>query len=380
MAHSADVLASTLQDLAPKYSELFLKGIPLFSYIIGKQSTSEGTSGGLNKYKLKGPWHEFAVVKGGPGAMSTIQDGSELIRSTRRQQAVRGKEYPAFLAYHYQVPAKDLMLLGGPQDFVRIAESYPQYALADAKSIVSRQLARGASSAGSDPVSNGANGIFTLNGSQSYSPEGTSRTGLFQWAAKASQTGTVHDLPLHSAATNPTTGWYHQYDNITSFGADGMKRYRTMVSTSNQEGLQLEGKGVDLVCCDLATYQNMLEAVGETIQTIDNASYPLAEHLNRDGFKVGPVDWYWDPDIDITDTTAFTNANAQLGVAYVLNTSHFEVIFRSNEQVGGNGFFDMREHVLIPDQLAYQYRILSMFNVVCKSLRHQGVLTGGAQE
>jgi len=380
MAISADVVASALQDLSPKFTELFLKGIPLFSYIVGSPE-GNGAKGGLSKYKLKGPYKEFIVLKGGVGDSTGIRQGNELLRSQRRQQALRGNEYSFLHIYHYDIPGKDLAEASGPMDLGKIIDSYPEIAVADDKALVSKQIARGASSAGSTGVSAGASGFFTLNGNQSYDPQGTSRTGLFQYKTPSTQTATVHGIPMAGAASSPTAGWFHQFANISSFALDGMRQYRLLVAKANQEGLTLTGGGVNLVCSDIGTYNNMLEHMDDKITMIDKAGYPLAKHLNREGFKVGNVDWYWDPDIDITDTTAFTSAEARLGVAYVLNTSKFDLLIQANHaDIVGNGLFDMRQPVPIPDQFAWQFRIVSNFNICCTSLRHQGVLTGGSVE
>lgn len=380
MAHNADLLVSALTHLEPKVAETFMQGIPTFSYIIGKQ-TGEGASGGkLNKFKLEGPYLEFIVQKNGPGQGITLEQGDESIHGSRRQGTARGNEFTGYMMYYYNVPGIDFAESGGKQDIGKIIDNYPMVAIDDMKQAFNRQLVAGKAFAGTDPVTNGFTGLATLNGNQGYRPKGENRTGLLVPAARASQTGTTHNLPRDAAASNPTTGWYNQFDTISSFAVDGMRKYRTMVQTANQQGLSLDGSGVDLVCCDLGTFQNMLEEMGDMIIEIDKANYPLAKYLNRDGFKVGNVDWYWDPDIDLTDTTAF-NATQQTGLAYVLNTSKFHLFYQAGHaSMTGTGLFDMGEPIPLPDQDGFQFRIKTNLNFYCESLRHQGVLVGGAQE
>lgn len=381
MAISADVLASALQHLTPRFTELFLRGIPLFAYLIGKQLGTGAGGGNLEQFSLDGPYLEFNVLKGGPGQITAIRDGTELINSQRSQQLVRGNEYPFMHLYHYLVPIKDLMEAGGKNDLAKLISKYPEVAVAHNKQLVNRQIARGAGSSGSSSGDQGTNGIFTLNGLHPYSPQGTSRTGLFQFAAPASQTATVHGLAMQGNASG-VTGWYHQYDHVNSFRADGMRRWRAGVQKANQEGLMLQPGGIDLICSDQASFLNMLDAVDEKVVIIDKEKYPLAQYLNRQGYKMDDgSDWYWDPDIDLTDTTSFSTAATQAGVTYCLNTQFFKLLIQNqNKEAGGTGMFDMRPHIELPNQPAWQFRILSYWNVYCESLRNQLVLTGTAQE
>lgn len=371
MPISPDVLASALQDLKPKYEELFLKGHALLAYILDKQD--------VEKHKMQGPYREFTVLKGGPGTGTGIRYGSELLRSTRKNQAVRGNEYCYRYIYHFDVPGKDLAEASGKMDLARIIDSYPEVSIADARQRFSRQTVRGSASSGQDPDGTGADGFVTLNGSQTYSPQGTARTGIFQYSA--TQTATVFGLPMNDASSAPTTGWKHQYTHVDSFSLTGCKTARTLMTRANQEGMSLEGGGIDLVLSDEGTYQNLLEFLDERVIEIDKINYPPAQYLNRDGIKFGGADWYWEPDIDITDTTSFSNTNAQLGVAYMLNTSKWELMLMANNaDKAGNGLFDLQSPIPVPDQDAFQYRVITNLNFLCSSLRHQALMTGGSQE
>lgn len=378
MAYSAELLATTLVHLEPKITDLWTRSTPAFSYFIGKKAGQ--ASGQIPKFKLEGPYMEFMVAKGGPGSMQTFETGDELITAGRRQQHLRGSEFTAYMMYTYNLPGMELSDSGGKMDIGKVVETGPLRSLEDMRQIMNRQLVAGTSFVGTDPVSNGATGLITLNGNAGYSAKGTSRTGILKAATVANQTGSTHGLPEASAASNPTAGWYNQYDAISSFSVDGMRKYRTMIQTINSQGVGLEGEGVDLVLCDQGTYQNMLEALDDKIQLIDKVDYPLARHLTNEGFRLNGVDWYFEPDINLTDTAAFS-ATQRTGLAYILTSSNWHMFYNEGHksQVGG-AFFDMKDWILLSDMDAYQFRIKCNFNFYCDSKRHQGVLVGGAEE
>ena len=108
MAISPDVLATALQELMPSYSELFVTWHPVLEKILNK--------GNLDRDVLGGPYREFAVVTDGPGQVTQILTGSEVIAGGRRQNAVRGNTYAPRLIYAFDVPGKDLAEANGAMD------------------------------------------------------------------------------------------------------------------------------------------------------------------------------------------------------------------------------------------------------------------------
>ena len=81
MAISPDVVATALQDLAPGYSELFTLWHPIMERVVKKGNIDRGT--------LKGPYKEFVVVTDGPGQVTQVLTGSEVIAGGRRQVDLR---------------------------------------------------------------------------------------------------------------------------------------------------------------------------------------------------------------------------------------------------------------------------------------------------
>jgi hypothetical protein len=373
MSYSVDVLNSTLVDLLPRYEELFIRHHPLLAYIL------KGSK--VEKSKLKSAYREFTVVTGGPGQGTGLPTGNETLSSSRRNVGLRGREYGYRYIYHFAVPGKDLAEASGEQDYARIIDNYPSLAVADAKEIFARQTMRGSASSGSDDAGTEASGFLTLNGDQTYNPQGLgARTGIFQYAAPASQTATVHDLPMQGAASSPTTGWYHQYGHIGSFSLEGLKTMRTLATRANQQGETLEGGGIDLLLGDEGSFQNYIEAMDDKVIEVDKINNPAAKFINRQGVKFGTADFYWEPEIDITDTTSFSSANPQDGVIYGLNCSKWELFnVGNNSDKATKGNWDMVTPTApLPDQDAWQWRLIAYLNFCCHSLRNQFCMTGGA--
>lgn len=132
MAISPDVLATALNELMPSYSNLFIKWHPLLEKVM------EG--GNMDRATLKGPKREFAVVTDGPGTVTEVATGTEIIAGGRSQNAHRGNVIAPRLIYAFDVPGKDLAEANGEMDLARILQNYPELALADFHELISNQL------------------------------------------------------------------------------------------------------------------------------------------------------------------------------------------------------------------------------------------------
>ena len=368
MAYSADILASTLQDLVPGWVDLYTRNHPLWDRI--------KKGGGFNKRALKGPWMEFAVLTGGPGQAVTDRSGSTVLAGTRAQNLKRGIEYPARLIYYFAVPEKDLEEADTAYDFANLVEEYGEAGMADLMERMSDQVARGASSAGSDPSGGGVEGFVTLNGDTNYTPVSASsqRTGIFEFATVANQNDTVHDLPKQGAASNPTTGWYHQYGSISTFQLNGRRVMRTVRDRANQQGASLDG-GIDLLLGDDGSYQNYAENLDDQViaAVVENDK---GQGKVREGLKFGTAVFFSEPSIDLTDTTAF-GATARTGVIYMFCSRDWEM-FTVGSKNGGKDLFRVHDPIPVPDQPLIHYRMSAYANMYCRNLRRQGVVTGGA--
>ena len=129
----------------------------------------------MDRSVLKGPFREFVVVTGGPGQVTQIVSGSEVVAGGRNQRAVRGDTFAPRLIYAFDVPGKDLAEANGELDLARIIQHYPELALSDFHERIAAQTSSGTGA--------GVGGFLTLNGNTTYSPNGTARPGVIEFAA-----------------------------------------------------------------------------------------------------------------------------------------------------------------------------------------------------
>ena len=197
MAFSPDVLTTALQELMPGFSETFTKFHPAFDAIIQKG----------NKRQAQGPYIQFALVPDGPGFLTQIVTGNEVIAGGRKQNAVRATEYAATMIYAYDVPGQDLREANNKMDLVELIRRYPERSLAEFHELIARQLVMG-------DVTD-ANNFLTWNGDATYDPKGLGgQQGIFEFNSAATQNDVVFGVQKNSI-----TGWHNQYQHIASFTA-----------------------------------------------------------------------------------------------------------------------------------------------------------------
>jgi hypothetical protein len=353
MAISPDVFASVLQELTPGYSEMFTKWHPLMENVVlrGNVPNSQG----------QGPYREFAVVTGGPGRVTQINSGSELVRGGRRQNAIKGNAYAPRQIYVFDVPKKDLADANGKQDLVQLIKRYPETALSDFHERISNQVASG----NGEDVS----GFMTLNGNATYSPDGTSRAGVFKPEATGLQTGTV--FGLDKAAVD---GWNHQYANITGFGSDGRRQLRKAYYAASRQGSKTDGL-VDLLLADEGTYLNYLDDLDDQVRVVNGkVSGDSAPNDVRQGIAFMNAMMYLEDSIQL-DQFADNAAN---GVCYMLHTASWQKWTKGGAGPETKGDFVVEGPIDLPDGDMVRYRIILNMNFYCDHLRRNALVTGGA--
>lgn len=356
MSISADVLATALQELMPSYSETFTKWHPLNERILLK--------GNMDRNVLTGPYREFTVVTDGPGNVTQILNGNEVIAGGRRQTGVRGNTYAPRLIYAFDVPGKDLAEANGAQDLAKILKNYPELAMSDLHERLAKQLGTGN---GTD-----VGGFLTLNGESTYNPNGTSQTGVFEYAATGSQSNTVFGLAKASV-----DGWVNQYEHISAFSVEGRAKLRKAFFAASRQGAKTTGN-VDLMLGDEASYLNYLDDLDDQVQVsvIKNDTSP---NNVRQGVKFLTADFFLDDAIDISATSYFTSAASQAGVIYGLKTPtwhSYTLGHDSSKETKGD--FAVRGPFRVPDQDMFRYEIVLNMGIHCDQLRSNFVVTGGA--
>lgn len=365
MGYSADVIAGTLQDLQPGFEYLYTLDHPFLDRL--------HKGGRIGNYKLKGRELLFDVLTGGPGQGLTDRFGGAIVSGARRQNLQQGNEQPARLVYYFDVPHKDEDDSDGVLAMAGIVKKYGEAALYDVREMCARQYMAGSSSASTDPVG-GFDGLVTFNGTQTYDPQGTARTGVFEANAPASQTATVFGLAKQGAASG-VTGWYHQYAHISSFRSHGRKTLRSQRDKANQQGASFSG-GMDLGLCDDGTYQNYAESLDNQV-TATVVENDKGQGKIREGLKLGDAAVFSEPSIDLTDT-AFSGVWLQ-GVFYGLTTGDWSLFFQGSKHNGpaAKHYFKVEPPIPLPDQLSDHFRLVTYQQLVCENLRRQVLVTGG---
>ena len=357
MAISPDVLASALQELMPGYSELFVKWHPILDRIVDK--------GNIDRSVATGPYREFAVVTDGPGTVTQILTGSEVIAGGRRQNAVRGNTYAPRLIYAFDVPGKDLAEANGAMDLARIIQHYPELALSDFHERIARQLAVG------DGLDVG--GFLTLNGSATYNPNGVARQGPLEFLSQAAQIAAGNTIFGLNKAT--TAGWYNQYGNITSFATNGRSTMRQVYFAAGRQGKTMGP--VDLMLGDEASYLNYIEDLDDHVR-ISKVEGERSPANVRQGVKFLDADFFLEDALDIS-AAAFAGTPAANGCIYLMKSASwyaYTMGHDANRETKGD--FAVRGPFRIPEQDVFRYEIVLNMGMNTNQLRCNGVVTGGA--
>ena len=379
MPISPDVLATALDELMPAYSELFVKWHPLLDKVLD--------GGNMDRATLKGPRREFAVVTGGPGTVTHVNTGSEIIAGGRSQNAHRGQVVAPRLIYAFDVPGKDLAEANGEMDLARILQHYPELALADFHERIAKQMGTGNGS--------GVGSFCTFNGNVKFNPDGTARDGFFSFRPSSAQQNKVHDLNSQGATSDAIDGWFNQYEDITSFAVDGRAQMRKAYFAASREGKTLGD--VDLMIGDEQSYLNYIEDLDDQVR-VTKVEGDKAPGQVRQGVKFLNADFYLDDAIDIAAATLASGGTGSAGTAttdsaasgYGLSATADGVIYGfktpcwysftlgHDASKETKGDFAVRGPFRIPDQDLYRYEIVLMMGLHTNQRRANFAITGAA--
>jgi len=364
---SPDVLASCLQELMPSYSELFTTWHPVLERIVLK--------GNLDRSVATGPFREFAVVTGGPGQVTQVVTGSEVIAGGRNQAAVRGDTYAPRLIYAFDVPGKDLAEANGEMDLARIIQHYPELALSDFHERIAEQVAQG--------TGNGVGGFATLNGNATYSPNGAARSGAIKFGTRAAQEagGLGPNDNRYGLQSGTTDGWYNQFADIPAagFAASNGRNFMREVFFSASRQMKTLG-ACDLILGDEGSYLNYLDSLDEQVRIMSDTTKggDRAPKFIRQGVKFLEADFYLEDSIDITDPV-WNGSSAADGVMYYVNTNcWFAYTLGHDASRETKGDFSVRGPFRIPEQDLFRYEIVLNMGLNTNQLRANGAVTGGA--
>ena len=357
MPTNADVLNFATQKLIPKWTEQFYQHHPILDKVLLKGNIEKGTQGG--------PYLEFPVVTNGPGKVTRIETGSEVYSSTRRTVGTRGQIYCPRMVYSFIIPGKDLAEASGETAIARLIKVYPEAALMEFHEYIVSQIVNGNGS------TNNVEGMLTLNGDTTFNPQGTAVNGIMDFAAPGSQTDVVLGITKSS-----TTGWYNQYQTVSSFATDGRKQMRRVYWDGSMQGKQ--GGPVDLMIGDIASYNNYYDDLDDQVRYATSFKGETGKAV-RQGLMFQDAEFYVEPDLDTTLSQFSTSAVSSKGCVYFLKSDSWH-IYTQGEDTGmeTKGDFAFRGPVKVPGQDAWEWEIVLSMQLYCDRLNANGVVAGTA--
>lgn len=360
MATSADVLNFATQKLIPKWTEQFYQYHPVLDKIVLKGNIERGTQGG--------PYIEFPIVTNGPGQVTRIETGSEVYSSVRRTVGSKGTVYAPRMIYSFIIPGKDLAEASGETAIARLIKVYPEAALMEFHEMLSGQLVVGNGSG------DNVQGFLTLNGDTTYDTGGPTTTegGVFEFAAKASQTNNVFGIVKEGGASG-VTGWYNQYQEVTDFSTHGRYRMRRAYWDASVEGKS--GGPVDLMIGDVVSFNNYFEDLDTNVRYATEFKGESGANNVRQGLMFHDAAFYVEPSLDYTDS-AFSS---RTGVIYGLKSDTWHLYTQGEDaSKETKGDFAFRGPVKVPGQDAWEWEIVLSMQMYCDRLNANFCIDGTA--
>mgnify|MGYP003131774834 FL=1 len=350
MTISTELLNTTFADLRGPLVNSFVRSNELFEALNSKaRMPMEG-----------GTKIERSFSGGAPARGVGVYVGDELLNMTRRQQIRKFEVEPHRLVMAINIPKRELAQNSGKLAIIRLIEEYPQTSMEAAKADLNKFLLTGASRGLAFNTSE-LQGFLTLNG-QSISGIGTGVTnGLLDFVAPGSQSDVVQNVKKSSSYFH-----FNQYNDITSFSADGMTQLRKTYRQCAHYAGGI-GKGPDMIYMDDDTYTNFEDARSENVRVtlVDDK----IDKSNTLGLNLGLASVTSSIDLDRADFTAATAPRD--GVTYMLNTDYIEFPMLEAPNVS-----EFKERVGDQDVVTAIFAMQG--NLICTKLPAQGCVSGGA--
>ena len=355
MATNADVLNFATQKLIPKWTEQFYQHHPVLEKVILKGNIERSTQGG--------PYIEFPIVSNGPGAVTRIENGSEVYSSTRRTVGSRGQIYCPRMIYSFVIPGKDLAEASGETAIARLIKVYPEAALMEFHEYIVSQFVNG------DGATNNVQGFCTLNGDTTFNPQGNAVQGALDLRTVANQlTRTTFNITKTAA-----NGWHNQYQNVTSFATDGRSQMRRAYWDASLQGKQ--GGPVDVMLGDMVSFNNYYDDLDDQVRYQIKFDGEKGRGV-RQGLMFQEAEFYVEPELDYT-LAQFSSS--PVGVIYMLKADTWHLYNQGeNSSMETKGDFAFRGPVKVPGQDAWEWEIVLSMQMYCDRLNANAVVTGTA--
>ena len=346
MTISTELLNTTFADLRGPLVNSFVRSNELFEALNSKaRMPMEG-----------GTKIERSFSGGAPARGVGVYVGDELLNMTRRQQIRKFEVEPHRLVMAINIPKRELAQNSGKLAIIRLIEEYPQTAMEAAKADLNKYLLTGASRGLAFNTSE-LQGFLTLNG-QFTSGIGTGvKNGLLGFS-------TSRSAEVQNVTTSTSYFHFNQYNDISSFTADGMSQLRKTYRQCAHYAGGI-GKGPDMIFMDDDTYTNFEDARSENVRVtlVDDK----IDKSNTLGLSLGLASVTSSIDLDRSNFS--TPAND--GVTYMLNTDYIEFPMLEAPNVS-----EFKERVGDQDVVTAIFAMQG--NMICTKLPAQGCVSGGA--
>ena len=353
MTISTELLNTTFADLRGPLVNSFVRSNELFEALNSKaRMPMEG-----------GTKIERSFSGGAPARGVGVYVGDELLNMTRRQQIRKFEVEPHRIVMAINIPKRELNQNSGKLAVIRLIEEYPQTAMEAAKADLNKFLLTGVSRGLAFNTSE-LLGMLTLNGRHSSGIGTGVSDGLLDFIAPASQTDTVQSVAKSSSYFH-----FNQYNDITSFTADGMAQLRKTYRQCAHYAGGI-GKGPDMIIMDDDTYTNFEDERSQNVR-VTLVDYKV-DKSNTLGLNLGLASVTSSIDLDRTDTTAFGSLTPESGgVTYMLNTDYIEFPMLEAPNIS-----EFKERVGDQDVVTAIFAMQG--NMICTKLPAQGCVSGGA--
>ena len=358
MPVTLDALNIATEHLLPKLENLFFDDHPWLARII---------LNGIDRRPSGGEYAAFVVTTDGPGNIVKLLTGSEAYAYGRRNITQQARVFIGTHLYTFAVEGEALRHSDGETGIANLLQVYPEAGMLDF-----RQRAVGQNLTGNGAAAN-ADGWVTVNGDQTYNPDGTALSGVLDFATPAAQTDTVFNLPKQGAA-NGVTGWYNQYGNVLSFGSSGKRIMRDVYNACHIRSGTWNSPP-DLGLTDSTSYNNYYESLDDnvryatTLKGEDGAT-------GRDGLMFHKLELFIEPSID--DNLTFFGHGTN-GTTYMFNTkTWFILTLGQDASKETKGFFEVRPPFKLQGRDAWGYEIVCAWQIGCRYLKANGCLEGTA--
>ena len=359
----SDLFTQSVTELMPGFNATFGESHPVIKAVLEKN--------GLEA--LESATKEWTLTPTGPGRFTHMRTGTEPIMGGRVQDSRRAVTEATEYLYTIDVPLREIRLSEKSKfNMAKLIQNYPELAITDILEAVAYQFVMG-----NHPD---CGHLPTLNGQQNYTGHVITNQDLIEFAAPASQTGTVFQR-----ARNSIPGWHNQYREVSSFAADGMRQMLGLQQDCSKQGRASLGK-IDTVLTDGVSFLNFCDVNDSYVIVNDRKGSSEAHMLGDDDvrtsipLKFGGKLWY-EPAIDLTQFTAGTKVRQ--GIQYHLNTGGIEFVTeRGDAEMDGKGtecpLITFNDLGRLPTYQMRRQEFRLSLGMLVKQLRNQGALAGTA--